>query len=418
MPCSPAVTLRIPCTPWRGLIWGLASARVHPGDPWLFSFCKAAQAKMFLANPAQLSMLVYCTARLGYRPPDAWIATWLETSQPQLPAFSAQNLANAAWGLSTWRFQAPDSWLSDFYSATSAVMPNLTPVGISQIQLALVTLGAGTPPPEQWVEQLVAVAEPVLEDMELLQLCNFGSALAHWNYSPPQETMAAFLTATQPQLVAATPTDLATLLWICNKLHYMPHQQWLELWLSAAGAALPRCQPQHLTTISLVLGAWGVLPLQGFSVEFWRTSRSRFADFTPYQLALTLWGLGRTRRAVPRAWATVLLSTFTQQLLTEATAEDVSRLLAAFAAVSVKPSGTKDWVRDQQVVQQQLHQLCVWLQPQLPSLEPMWLVTLTKGLVGLGLQLDASCIRALTDAASELGERLAPQQRDLLQKMF
>jgi len=29
--------------------------------------------------------------------------------------------------------------------------------------------------------------------------------------------MAAFLNATQPQLVAATPTDLATLLWICNK---------------------------------------------------------------------------------------------------------------------------------------------------------------------------------------------------------
>jgi len=55
-----------------------------------------------------------------------------------------------------------------------------------------------------------------------------------------------------------------------------------------------------------------------------------------------LWGLGRSRRAVPRAWASGLLSTFTQQLLTDATVEDVSRLLAAFAAVTVKPSGTKD----------------------------------------------------------------------------
>jgi len=61
------------------------------------------------------------------------------------------------------------------------------------------------------------------------------------------------------------------------RLHYMPHQQWLELWLSAAGATLPRCQPQHLTTFSLVLGTWGVLPLQGFNVEFWRTTRARWA---------------------------------------------------------------------------------------------------------------------------------------------
>jgi hypothetical protein len=113
-----------------------------------------------------------------------------------------------------------------------------------------------------------------------------------------------------------------------------------------------------------------------------------------------------------------LLSTFTQQLLTEATAEDVSRVLAAFAAVSVKPSGTKDWVAEEQAVQHQLQQLCEWLQPQLRSLEPMWLVTVTRGLVGLGLQLDLSFIRALRDAAAELDERLAPQQRDLLQKMF
>jgi hypothetical protein len=65
-------------------------------------------------------------------------------------------------------------------------MPDLTPVGISQIQLALVTLGAGSPPPEHWVKQLVAAAEPLLEDMELLQLCNFGFALAQWNHCPPQ----------------------------------------------------------------------------------------------------------------------------------------------------------------------------------------------------------------------------------------
>lgn len=40
------------------LIWGLAHARVNPGDAWLLNFCKAAQAKLFDCSPAKLSALV------------------------------------------------------------------------------------------------------------------------------------------------------------------------------------------------------------------------------------------------------------------------------------------------------------------------------------------------------------------------
>jgi hypothetical protein len=43
----------------RRLIWGLATARVHPGDGWLLSFCKAAQAKFMEANGSQLTTVVY-----------------------------------------------------------------------------------------------------------------------------------------------------------------------------------------------------------------------------------------------------------------------------------------------------------------------------------------------------------------------
>lgn len=85
------------------LIWGLAHARVNPGEAWLFNFCKAAQAKLFDCLPARLSALVYGVARLGYRPPDVWIAAWLEASLPMLGAMSPQQLANSAWGLSCFR---------------------------------------------------------------------------------------------------------------------------------------------------------------------------------------------------------------------------------------------------------------------------------------------------------------------------
>lgn len=85
------------------LIWGLASARVNPGDAWLLNFCKAAQAKLFACSTGQLVGIVYGVARLGYRPADVWIAAWLEASVPMLGAMNPQQLANAAWGLSCFR---------------------------------------------------------------------------------------------------------------------------------------------------------------------------------------------------------------------------------------------------------------------------------------------------------------------------
>lgn len=85
------------------LIWGLAHARVNPGDNWLHNFCKAAQAKLYGCSASALAVLVYGVARLGYRPPDVWIAAWLEASMSVLSKMGPQQLANSAWGLSCFR---------------------------------------------------------------------------------------------------------------------------------------------------------------------------------------------------------------------------------------------------------------------------------------------------------------------------
>jgi hypothetical protein len=45
-------------TELQRLIWGLAHARVNPGDAWLLNFCKAAQAKLYDCSPARLCALV------------------------------------------------------------------------------------------------------------------------------------------------------------------------------------------------------------------------------------------------------------------------------------------------------------------------------------------------------------------------
>lgn len=91
------------CVTTCRIIWGLAHARVHPGDTWLLNFCKSCQSKFFLSTGDHLPAMVYGLARLKYRPADVWIAAWLETAEPQLGMFGAQGLCNAAWGLAQWR---------------------------------------------------------------------------------------------------------------------------------------------------------------------------------------------------------------------------------------------------------------------------------------------------------------------------
>jgi hypothetical protein len=116
-----------------------------------------------------------------------------------------------------FRFHAPEHWLQSFYAASGAAMPHFTAIGISQVALALVTLGGGSPPPPAWLEGLVQTAQPLLPRMQLLQLCNLGWGLAQWGHKPSAAVMSSYLGATERLLAAATPTDLSTMLWICDK---------------------------------------------------------------------------------------------------------------------------------------------------------------------------------------------------------
>lgn len=96
-------------------------------------------------------------------------------------------------------------------------MPQLAPQGVSQVALSLVTLAGGQPPPDTWTEQLLAVAQPMLGQMELLQLCNLGWALANWQTHPDEQWMGQWVEASLPLLPTATPIDLSVLLWSCYK---------------------------------------------------------------------------------------------------------------------------------------------------------------------------------------------------------
>eukprot|EP00878_Enallax_costatus_P018242 GHUV01019196.1.p1 GENE.GHUV01019196.1~~GHUV01019196.1.p1 ORF type:complete len:345 (+),score=74.38 GHUV01019196.1:729-1763(+) len=297
-------------------------------------------------------------------------------------------------------------------------MQQMEPVGISQLQLALVTLGASQPPPTEWIQSMLATAEEMFPRMELLQLCNFGWGLAQWRYKPPVEVMQRYLGAVQPLLVGATPVDLSTLLWICDKLSFMPQQSWLDSWFASATASLPRFEPQHLTTITLVLGQWGLVPAPAFSVDFFRCVKARAKDFSAYQLGLLLWGLGMTQRSVPNTWATALLTTYTEHLLPEAEPSDVCRLIGGLSSVVVKLRGTKTWVTSNPEVQEQLQGLCTWVLPQLGQLEPSWLLVLLKGLDRLGLVVSKDMIWGFTAAAARFDERLDPKQRKFVLRVL
>jgi hypothetical protein len=96
-------------------------------------------------------------------------------------------------------------------------MHDFVPKGFSQLAIALLTLTGGQAPPDQWLQQLLGAVQQQLQQLELLQLCNLGKALANWQRHPEEEWMAAWLDASLPLLPAATPVDLSVLLWSCYK---------------------------------------------------------------------------------------------------------------------------------------------------------------------------------------------------------
>jgi hypothetical protein len=96
-------------------------------------------------------------------------------------------------------------------------MQQQDPRGFSQLAIAMVTLGGGAAPPEDWTQQLLLTVQPQLRQLELLQLCNLGKALANWQCHPAEEWMGDWLDASLPLLPAATAVDLSVLLWSCYK---------------------------------------------------------------------------------------------------------------------------------------------------------------------------------------------------------
>lgn len=96
-------------------------------------------------------------------------------------------------------------------------MTQQAPQGISQLAIALVTLAGGQAPPQVWAKELLAAAQPLLHQLELLQLCNLGWALANWQLQPEEEWMGEWVDASLLLLPTATPVDLSVLLWSCFK---------------------------------------------------------------------------------------------------------------------------------------------------------------------------------------------------------
>jgi hypothetical protein len=86
--------------------------------------------------------------------------------------------------------------------------------------------------------------------------------------------------------------------------------------------------------------------------------------------------------------------------------------------VHAKPYTNAKWVAQTPAVQQQLQQIVGWLLPQLPDVEPEWLMYLVDGLGRLKCVLPVESVNELNSAAAGMGERLTPAQRKSLARVF
>jgi hypothetical protein len=114
-------------------LWGLASLRVQPSADWLDSFFAASQQQLCNFQPQELSSTVWALARLQQQPPAEWCAAFFSASAAKLGSCSAQSLSNQLWGVAKLGLCVPDYWWTAATYACSIRAADLTSSGVCQV---------------------------------------------------------------------------------------------------------------------------------------------------------------------------------------------------------------------------------------------------------------------------------------------
>lgn len=263
-----------------------------------------------------------------------------------LPLVSAGDAATIAYALA--RLDHPDPPLLQGLMSV-AVQQRLT---LNAWQVVGLLWGAAhfrqrhaLPVSPTWLSHLLETAEPMLCQLNGMQLAMVAHACAALGQRPSKQWLGTWLSVTSAALPSCSPRQLSTILWATAKLRVHPGQSWLQAFLDAADA-----QSWSFTSgpaIANMLWALATLrhrpPQRWLEHMLWQAQR-HFKLFDLQSMSVMLWAVAALDYQPHPVWAKKLLRHAYRRLRGGAVPRTLSTLLWACATLRIRPPQHWLWI--------------------------------------------------------------------------
>ncbi|KAF6257606.1 hypothetical protein COO60DRAFT_1211694 [Scenedesmus sp. NREL 46B-D3] len=234
------------------LLYALPLLEAQPSQQWLSGFLNACYDSLPSFNSQELSLLGLGLVRLHHKPQREWLAAYLQAVQVHLqatgmsPGFTSSSSSSSigvpdaavsvgsAEGGSSSSSSSSDSLFgaegsSSTYkaqpAAATAAAPGSRPAGFQAqgfVNVLRVLCAWGERPGPAWRSSCLAAAGRLLPQLGAEGSSTLVWAMAKLQMPPSRALLARLLVHSQPQLRAASATDLALLAWGLGTLGITP----------------------------------------------------------------------------------------------------------------------------------------------------------------------------------------------------
>lgn len=202
-----------------------------------------------------------------------------------------QVLSTFLWALATLGVPPPDDWRNLWLKVAEERLPRFTPLDLSNSLWALARLGGPVPPALLSSIQTITLVNA--ETTGLREQCVYLWALVKLGYPPSGSWLAQFISTSQDRMPTCSPKSMVMSLTAMAHIQYRPAEKWPKVLLEEAGEKLQQFWARDLVNLMSALATLQYRPSKQFMKEFLDECWGQREALKGFEVVLLLWALAK-----------------------------------------------------------------------------------------------------------------------------
>jgi len=281
----------------------LVTLKATPDPSWLYVFCRQLGSQLAAQSvpPQTLVSIAASLAALGYRLPDHLAGQFERQVGAALPTLAPRELESALRALSAFRHRPSDAWVGQLFRRLILASSHFNSSAVVALVAGASALGYSLEP--HWIDALLLQARHALGALAPHEHVGLIDALSAQHYRPGSGFMEEYMEALSAHLPRLTFAQLAALLAGLAAVSYKPPPQWMRTCMLTVVAAAPGPgdvpdlmrllaalkRMQYTPTGDILSGIEAHVDRIAINVEFRTTQQLRAAlaalEYSPYARA-------------------------------------------------------------------------------------------------------------------------------------